>query len=71
MPSPNLLMLDKQLALAEFLNINPIICINKTDLNEAKANEIYEIYTKTGYKVIKTKAEENMRNRRTKKFYEK
>lgn len=71
MPSPNLLMLDKELALAEFLNINSIICINKTDLNETKANEIYETYTKTGYNVIKTKAEENVRNRRTKKNHEK
>ena len=43
-PKPDLLMLDKQLIYAEFLNIKPIIVINKIDLEKYK--EIEEIYTK-------------------------
>lgn len=66
MPTPNLLMLDKELCFAEFLQIEPIIVINKIDLSEEKAKEIEEIYQKTGYKVIKTEAENGIRFRKTK-----
>ena len=55
-PKPDLLMLDKQLAFAEFLNVEPVIIINKIDLDIEKAKEIEEIYSKIGYKVIKTNA---------------
>lgn len=58
-PAPDLLMLDKQLAYAEFLNVEPIIVINKIDLDEEKTNEIHEMYSKIGYKIIKTIAKEN------------
>lgn len=57
-PKPDLLMLDKQLAFAEFFNIKPIIIINKIDLNNEVANEIESIYSKIGYKVIKTNAKD-------------
>ena len=50
-------MLDKGLCLAEFLGISPIIVINKTDLDEKESDRILNLYTKSGYKVIKTKAE--------------
>ena len=33
-PKPDLLMLDKQLAFAEYLHIKPIIVLNKIDLDE-------------------------------------
>ncbi len=46
MPKPNLLMLDKWLAYAEFSNIKPVIVINKIDLDEKEANMIYNNYTK-------------------------
>lgn len=46
MPKPNLLMLDKWLAFAEFSKIKPIIIINKIDLSEKEAKKIYDIYTK-------------------------
>ena len=60
-PEPDLLMLDKQIAFAEFLNIKPIILINKIDLDTKKvAEEIEQIYTKIGYKVIKTVAKERI-----------
>ena len=57
-PKPDLLMLDKQLAFAEFLNIEPIIIVNKIDLDKKIADEIENIYSKIGYKVIKTNAKQ-------------
>ncbi len=57
-PKPDLLMLDKQLAFAEFLNIEPIIIVNKMDLDQKTADEIENIYSKIGYKVIKTNAKQ-------------
>ena len=59
-PKPDLLLLDKQLAYAEYLNIKPIICINKIDLGKKEQiEEIHEIYEKMGYKVIHTNAKQN------------
>lgn len=55
-PAPDLLMLDKQLVFAEFLNIKPIIIVNKIDLEEKIADEIKDIYSKIGYTVILTNA---------------
>ena len=55
-PKPDLLMLDKQLAYAEFVNIKPIIIINKMDL--ANCEEIQKLYTKIGYKTIISSAKE-------------
>lgn len=57
-PKPDLLMLDKQLAYAEFLNIEPVIIINKIDLDDCK--KIKELYTKVGYKTLITSAKEKM-----------
>ena len=59
-PVPDLLMLDKQLAYVEFLNIKPVILINKMDLDEEKAKQIENIYSNIGYKVIKTNAKESI-----------
>ena len=57
MPKPDLLLLDKQLAFAEYNNIKSIICLNKIDLeNESIIKDIAEIYEQIGYKVIKTNA---------------
>lgn len=58
MPKPDLLMLDKQLAFAEYLKIKPIIVINKIDLSDVK--EIEKIYKDLGYTVITTCAKENL-----------
>lgn len=56
-PKPDLLMLDKQLAFAEFLEINSVIVLNKTDLDKKEEfKEIKQIYEKIGYKVIITDA---------------
>ena len=56
-PKPDLLLLDKQLAFAEYLGITPIIVLNKTDLDKKQDFEkIKKVYEKIGYKVIKTVA---------------
>ncbi len=58
-PKPDLLLLDKQLAYAEYLKIKPIIILNKTDLDKNKEfGKIKSIYEKIGYKVIDTIAKE-------------
>lgn len=56
-PKPDLLLLDKQLAFAEYLGITPIIVLNKTDLDKRQEFEkIKKVYEKIGYKVINTVA---------------
>lgn len=58
-PKPDLLMLDKQLAFAEFLGINAVIILNKTDLDtKQEIKETKSIYEAIGYKVIETNAKE-------------
>ena len=71
MPKPDFLLLDKQLVYAEYMNIKPIICLNKIDLeNEEKINKIYELYKSIGYDVIKTNAKEEIGIEKMKKFLE-
>ena len=61
LPKPDLLLLDKQLVYAEYMNIKPIICLNKIDLeDEEKIEYIYNLYSKIGYTVIKTDAKNNV-----------
>lgn len=52
-PAPDYLLLDKLLVTAEKENINPVICINKIDLD---ADREYEktagLYSKAGYRTI-------------------
>ena len=56
-PKPDLIMLDKQLAFAEFLQIEALIVLNKIDLDKDKSfKEIKRVYEKVGYKVIETEA---------------
>ena len=54
-PDPNLFLLDKMLVNAEIGGIEPIICINKTDL--ALRADIEKIYKTAGYRVIVSSAE--------------
>lgn len=60
-PKPDLLLLDKQLIFAEWLKIKPVIVLNKIDLDSKNDyEEIEEIYSDLGYKVIKTNAKDNI-----------
>lgn len=60
-PKPDLLMLDKQLAFAEFLGIEALIVLNKIDLDKDKSfKEIKRVYEKVGYKVLETEAKEGI-----------
>lgn len=55
-PDISLLFIDKQIAFLESINVEPIICINKIDLESA--NEIEKIYKNIGYQVINTCAKD-------------
>ena len=58
-PKPDFLLLDKQIAYAEYLGIKPIVCINKIDLGDKKIiDDIHNTYEKIGYVVIDTNAKE-------------
>ena len=60
-PKPDLLMLDKQLAFAEYLRIKAIIVLNKTDLDKKQEfKEIKKVYQNIGYNVIETNAKERI-----------
>lgn len=56
-PKPDLLMLDKQLAFAEFIGVKVLIVLNKTDLDDKQEfKNIRKLYEKIGYDVIETDA---------------
>ncbi len=63
-PKPDLLLLDKQLAFAEYLHIKSVIVLNKIDLDKKQEfQKIKNIYEKIGYTVIETQAKERIRSR--------
>lgn len=49
-PRPNLLLLDKLIASAEYAQIRPLICRNKSDLDSGE--ELTAIYQKAGFEVL-------------------
>ena len=58
-PKPDLLMLDKQLAFAEYIGVEAMIVLNKTDLDQKEEFEkIKQLYGKIGYTVILTNAKQ-------------
>ena len=60
-PKPDLLLLDKQLAFANYLGVKSVIAINKCDLvDEKDVQSIAQIYDNIGYKVIRIKAKEKI-----------
>ncbi len=59
-PKPDLLLLDKQLAFAEFLCMKPVIILNKMDLANDEINKIYKTYSQIGYTVIKAEAKNDI-----------
>lgn len=71
MPSPDLLLLDKELALAKKLKINTIICFNKVDLvTQEEVEKLSKIYKNIGYKVIQTNAKNKAEIDKIKPFLE-
>lgn len=65
-PEPNLFLLDKMLITAEQAGIEVVLCINKSDL--ANREDIEEIYSSAGYRVICTNAEEGMGTKKVRKI---
>lgn len=51
-PAPILSTVDKLISIAEFNNIEPIIVIGKCELDRGAAEEISEIYKKSGFTVF-------------------
>ncbi|MEG1720031.1 MAG: ribosome small subunit-dependent GTPase A [Clostridia bacterium] len=49
-PPPNLYLIDKLIAIATLKEILPIVVVTKSDLDEDKAKEIYNIYSNAGIK---------------------
>ena len=55
-PESSLLLSDQMTVMAEALGVQPIICINKVDLEYERAVYLQKIYETTGYPVICTSA---------------
>lgn len=55
-PEPDIFLIDKLLVTAEKAGIEPVICLNKTDIKSE--NELKEIYEGAGYKVASVCARE-------------
>lgn len=62
MPSPDLLLLDKQLVFAEFMGLKATIVLNKVDLEDKEEiDRIAKLYEDIGYKIIQTNAKEGIK----------
>ena len=57
-PKINTWLLDKFLIMAEYENLDIIICLNKSDLDEEDIMKYKRIYENVGYKVLITNIEE-------------
>jgi ribosome biogenesis GTPase len=55
MPVTEPFLIDRMTAAAELVGAEPIICLNKCDL--ADADELYEIYSRAGFRVFRVSAE--------------
>lgn len=51
-PAPDLLLMDKILALAQYMGLAPMVCINKEDLAPLAATELGGIYQNAGYQTV-------------------
>lgn len=52
-PEPIPQMADKLLCIAEYHNISPVVLITKSELNRARADELYDIYRRAGFPVFR------------------
>lgn len=53
-PEPNWILLDKMIVLAENANLEIVLCLNKSDLDEKTFDEVRSRYEMAGYTLIKT-----------------
>ena len=58
MPSPNTLLIDRQLSICEKKGIEPVIVFNKTDMKTAEYYE--DIYKKSGFITVITSCKDNV-----------
>ncbi len=58
-PEPNLWSVDKIAIMAEHQDLDILFVINKADLDEKRAEEIKDIYSKARYKTVITSVKEN------------
>lgn len=56
-PSPSYITVDKLACAAEYYGAETVIIVTKRDLSQEKAEEIREVYQKSGYKVFVTSSE--------------
>lgn len=68
-PKPDILLLDKQLAFAEKLNVKGIIAFNKCDLEDSK--KLKEIYKTVGYETVELQAKNKIGIEELKKYLRK
>lgn len=61
-PKPDLYMIDKLILFCRLNNIEPIVCINKKDLNEEFCKEIAKIYNKIVKTIIISTFDETFEN---------
>lgn len=53
-PDPNWLLLDKMIVLAEQANLEIVLCLNKSDLDDHTFDEVIARYEKAEYTIVKT-----------------
>ncbi len=58
-PAPDLKLLDKMLILCGVKDVTPVIWITKKDLDPEKAEEIRQIYQKTGFQIFISSQEDD------------
>ncbi len=51
-PEPDLVFLDKMLAICQCKNVEAVICFNKADLDDGDASLLVDIYSDAGYKTF-------------------
>lgn len=56
-PMPSFEIIDKMIAIAEYNKIDPVIIVTKSDLDNNFAEEMYRIYSNSGFDVIVTSSE--------------
>jgi len=59
-PDPNINLMDKLLAMCEYMGLNAVLCFNKFDLlKDDEFDHFYSMYENAGYKVLKTSTKIN------------